>query len=1462
MSVELFPTQRDSVDGDVDVDKGILLVTPTLDTGYEHCIDKGKCVLLSILGLGCFPDACDKDFYASRSWSLTPSGSTSYLWTYRSEPDGIMLRTSVVVKSSTTSVLRWLLERNIASGLERAASETVLVKKFHGGSVSVRRICCDSSSLTSSKRDFVVVTCVSMLPDGVFVVSSRSAYIPDNLTTHHRRSRHGYVRGLVYASGFVLRPVKCPVQEDKGCEVFYGAHLDMLGPPSGKANASKLEELQTSVLRTMERMYELFEKRAGDDKHVRKGPLIPVLRSVKPTRVGVGRALCACPNLLQLGTNDEATCPVRGRFISIAHAPPNDHVPLLIKITLDQKVNLIRAGMHALAKIRRMHDMMFGATAFQYPRDSSSDEQPLSHGHGVGGGGRGGGGTLGGAARAKKYGGKGRMSYENFSNLLRSGTRERPRSGSELKVADTPDRRDSMPRTDDDTWRSSSEHGLHGLLGASGSPGGAEPFCPGMYEGSAWETFYEHDDIHICELRAEKTVVGVVSAHCVTAASPAEVRNVLMHYPERVDGLLARRTVLNRLDNETFLQWMGYGPFWPLGLKDFLVVTSEENINDFQDGFVIASTSVDQICEEIDDLENCADDIIGKDMSGRSFQRSSIRCAGYLGVPDGNGGTHLTVFVDSDCYEQSPAWLVRLLAQYELCEMMRRIRAIPSLNAVGSGRSTPVNLLTRPQRAPSLPTELDLMLLEKERKKARDLEELLAAAETRKRSGSRLSRYVKAVNRIIGPRDSPVPTSRAGASQATADAAPPRRSSSILSSMLGRRGSKKAKDASPQRSGGGGAPLSPTASLTSSLFNRSTESLDKLVAQSLAADDEPRDEEDYNVGYEEGSEGVEDAEVIDAFRQQTQSSLGSDDNLSTRGSRSLTFPVVGSDADSSPGTGGHYVKEGSEIAAHALRLMAVYMGLEKEGVEMAQLHLDWQQRVSKRNMTVSSTMVAGSTWQAIRAMTTVAAEKNVILALLTNDSRMGEWDDMFDFITPLVKIDARTTIRRICCKPVWPTAPRDFLVCTTWKELGDGSILVTARSAPDDVYAQQKGYVRGFINISGYHIQPRVNLSPSDPFFADCPVDGCKLTLSSHVELGGNLPSSVINMLSTTAPIKLLAAISEVAKMDSLARPSVALTIAVPSPISRPPSVVMSDADVAAEVARAAAAAGQPIKRASRSLDALAGAQGDLSIALAASEKGSPDSDAISTSRRPTTLSSPSPSPSSPDDHAFAREGREVAAASVACMRLYLGLEKESAGTPALQLDWQQRVTKKNMVVYSSMVAGSHWQAIRAVTTIRADKAAILALLLDDARIGEFDDMFDFLTPLVKIGERTAARRICCKPVWPTAPRDFVVCTTWKEQGDGSVLVCSRSAPDALFPPVKGYVRGFLNISGFFIQPRANLSPSDPSFADCPVDGCKVTLTAHTELGGNLPSSVINMLSTTAPMKILTAVNSIVGRNP
>jgi hypothetical protein len=61
-----------------------------------------------------------------------------------------------------------------------------------------------------------------------------------------------------------------------------------------------------------------------------------------------------------------------------------------------------------------------------------------------------------------------------------------------------------------------------------------------------------------------------------------------------------------------------------------------------------------------------------------------------------------------------------------------------------------------------------------------------------------------------------------------------------------------------------------------------------------------------------------------------------------------------------------------------------------------------------------------------------------------------------------------------------------------------------------------------------------------------------------------------------------------------------------------------------------------------------------------------------------------------------------------------------------LNIDWQPKGSKKGVSVESSMVSGSNWQAIKAVTGMRADKNSIVKLIMNDNRMGEFDDMFDF----------------------------------------------------------------------------------------------------------------------------------------
>ena len=404
----LFPCDEVEQSSSISLSDNIALITPIVDTGYEYCMEKAKCSLVSILGLSNH-DTDEKYRYYALPWSLLPSGTMSYLWTCHSESHGILLRTSVIVKANVNSVLQWLVQRNILTGLETASSSNILIKSFNGNSMTVRRICCDSgsSSHASLKRDFVVVTSISMLPDGAYLVASRSVYIPDHITMHHRRKgRNGYVRGIIYTSGFVLRPIKDmsdqKTDENKlcHCEISFATHMDMLGTISEHANMCKLEELKTSVISIMERIdeYFTFSSPKHTDNHDNIGvqpskseqSYLTVLRSSKPSCV-VAYPSCACPNLLQLdNTNDrvsststthskvldrenktintnDSTCNSssenreNGTQASTTTSSSLSSIPL-ITLTIEQQIQIQSAACNAITQIRCLHESLCSDT--------------------------------------------------------------------------------------------------------------------------------------------------------------------------------------------------------------------------------------------------------------------------------------------------------------------------------------------------------------------------------------------------------------------------------------------------------------------------------------------------------------------------------------------------------------------------------------------------------------------------------------------------------------------------------------------------------------------------------------------------------------------------------------------------------------------------------------------------------------------------------------------------------------------------------------------------------------------------------------------------------------------------------------------------------------------------------------------------------------------------------------------
>jgi len=212
---------------------------------------------------------------------------------------------------------------------------------------------------------------------------------------------------------------------------------------------------------------------------------------------------------------------------------------------------------------------------------------------------------------------------------------------------------------------------------------------------------------------------------------------------------------------------------------------------------------------------------------------------------------------------------------------------------------------------------------------------------------------------------------------------------------------------------------------------------------------------------------------------------------------------------------------------------------------------------------------------------------------------------------------------------------------------------------------------------------------------------------------------------------------------------------------------------------------------------------------------------------------------------------------------------------------------RKGVKVSNRMLKGSTWAALKAEIVIPHDPEVVKQVVTDITMAPLLDDMMDHLLPLnagrIDAGSNgtvvagTAMRWSKAKGVWPTSPRDFVVLSGivsfaearrrgWLQgpvAGDeeGSYIVASRSA-DELLPLLDrasataaesqalqklaksdasaSCVRGMLNVSGFILRKVGATT--------------ELTMIAHAELNGSLPSALINKFAISTPAKMVQAI--------
>eukprot|EP01038_Epipyxis_sp_PR26KG_P012645 gene12645-16953_t len=977
--------------------------TQNVSSDQEILITQAKNGVFAIAGFQSSAEYFDK----KRLWEIVHSNATSQFWKSSLEKDGILLRGTTCVPCLPNNIANWLISRDLITGLNGIMDmkSSYITHKFtspNGSLIVLRRMISKSGTLMARNRDFNLLTAVMRDDDGSYIVTTRS--IADDFNYKKKGPVNGFIRGIVYCSGFLLRPGK--FHNEDGCELTYAAHLDFLGGKQSRTNAIKSEILAKDVFEVIQNIQDGY---ADSDA--------PAIASKAPSRTSIlftNRDDGIATHDIQYEKSSVPNSPRESDFGSVSDDNIDFSSNLRIDLSNDQKKELQKVGNEATEKLRLLTNSIINSV---------------------------------------------------------NGNIEK------------------------------------------------------------WDTFYNKNGIKISELLDGSEPIGVICASLTVQASPEVVRNSLVVQPAALERSLEMRSILHQLSTDSYVQWVAYGAIWPCLSRDYLLITTENkyftnkknsilsNEDNNSTGFIISSCSIDNIC----DLNFDEDDAGIKS----TFTRSNLHVGGYVGKPDGNGGTDLFLFVHLDNGINMPGWMSQLFVQVGIVEMMHKIeKNVQDYKQTSSVENNNVEM----------DDELGLLLGNIQRRETRFLQFLEDSSSL---SNNLISNKIKTSedklsNLNISPALKITTRQRNESSPALRKSVTTRgiaierklaRSSStgvIDSRYHGKQIQSQINNTAET------IQKPPSTAFTSSYENKSSSKSETCTQRSHTGSIDSN-----NNSLISGTPN----KAYDHHYDQLDDIISTTPMKPPRNKESVSAPTA-TTPPGSPKGGKHRrslsktnyndpnIKKTAFIADEALSKIRLYLGIDETRNESIELGLDWQLKVNKNNVTIHSSMVNNNNWQAIKAVTTICANKYKLVQLLVDDSRMGEYDDMFDYHKFLFKVDENTNVRRVCFKAVWPTAPRDFVICSTWHENPDGSILIATTSVPDEMCPPEKSFVRGSIQISGYHIQPYESLGEADRDGVNA--GECRLTLAAHTELGGSLPASVINVLSTGAPVKIFAAIKDI----------------------------------------------------------------------------------------------------------------------------------------------------------------------------------------------------------------------------------------------------------------------------------------------------------------------------------------------
>jgi hypothetical protein len=171
------------------------------------------------------------------------------------------------------------------------------------------------------------------------------------------------------------------------------------------------------------------------------------------------------------------------------------------------------------------------------------------------------------------------------------------------------------------------------------------------------------------------------------------------------------------------------------------------------------------------------------------------------------------------------------------------------------------------------------------------------------------------------------------------------------------------------------------------------------------------------------------------------------------------------------------------------------------------------------------------------------------------------------------------------------------------------------------------------------------------------------------------------------------------------------------------------------------------------------------------------------------------------------------------------------------QSEWALRAEKDGIKIYTSLVPDSKIKALKVISDFNAAPSQMVALLMDINTSPQwvYHLKSSWIIKQVSPGELYYYAEVNLP--WPAANRDFVAHLTVTQNPDTKVVTIDGPAVPGFVPIKKGVVRIDNSVGKWIITPLEG-------------GRTQVEYTIHLDPGGSVPSWLVNMFATEAPMHI------------